>query len=115
MTTRKLRWGILGVAKINERLLPAFGKATLAELRAIAKRSLDKAQTAARAAGIPKAHGSYEALLDDPEIDEVYIPLPNHLHFEWTHKAAERGKHALAEKLMGPTASEAARLSVLCR
>ena len=67
--SKKLRWGILGVAKINDRLLPAFAKAANAELVGIASRSLDKAQAAAKAAGIPKAFGSYEALLDDPAID----------------------------------------------
>jgi xylose dehydrogenase (NAD/NADP) len=76
----KLRWGILGVAKINDRLIPGFKKANNAELRAIASRSIEKARSAAKAAGIPVAHGSYEALLDDPSIDAVYIPLPNHLH-----------------------------------
>ena len=74
----KLRWGILGVAKINDRLLPAFAKAANAELRAIASRSLDKAQAAAKAAGIPQAYGSYEALLDDPNIDAVYNPAAQH-------------------------------------
>src|SRR2546423_15625273 len=84
--SKKLRWGILGVANINNRLLPSFGRARNLELYAIASRSLDKAQGAAKAAGIPKAHGSYEALLDDPAIDIVYNPLPNHLHAEWTRK-----------------------------
>ena len=114
-TTGKLRWGILGVAKINERLLPAFAKARNAEVRAIASRSRDKAQAAARAAGIPVAHGSYEALLDDPTIDAVYNPLPNTLHDEWTRKAAERGKHILCEKPLCPTAAEAQKLVSFCR
>jgi predicted dehydrogenase len=111
----KLRWGILGVAKINERLLPAFAKAANAELRAIASRSLEKAKAAAAAARIPVAYGSYEALLDDPAIDAVYIPLPNTLHAEWTHKAAERGKHVLCEKPLTPTAAEAIELVTFCR
>jgi predicted dehydrogenase len=111
----KLRWGILGVAKINERLLPSFARARNLELTGIASRSLDKAQQAARAAGIPKAYGSYEALLDDPAIDIVYIPLPNHLHAEWTRKAAERGKHVMCEKPLTPTANEAAELVAFCR
>src|SRR5262245_60978524 len=113
-TTRKLRWGILGVARINERLLPGFAKAANVELRAIASRSLDKAQGAAKAAGIPRAYGSYEALLDDPEIDAVYNPLPNTLHAEWTRKAAERGKHVLCEKPLTPTAAEAYELVAYC-
>ena len=115
MTTKKLRWGILGVAKINERLLPGFAKAANVELRGIASRSLDKAQAAAKAAGIPHAYGSYEALLDDPAIDAVYNPLPNTLHAEWTRKAAERGKHVLCEKPLAPTAAEAQEVVAFCR
>jgi len=115
MAKDKLRWGILGVALINERVRPAFAKAANAELRAIASRSLDKAQQAAAAAGIPTAHGSYEALLDDPNIDAVYIPLPNTLHAEWTRKAAQRGKHILCEKPLTPTAAAAKELVEFCR
>jgi len=111
----KLRWGILGVAAINNRILPSFLKAKNAELRAIASRSLAKAQAAARAAGIPAAHGSYVALLEDPTIDAVYNPLPNSLHDEWTRKAAERGKHVWCEKPLCPTAAEAVRLIDFCK
>jgi predicted dehydrogenase len=111
----RLRWGILGVANINNRLLPAFTKSNNAELRAIASRSLDKAQAAAKAAGIPVAHGSYEALLDDPTVDAVYNPLPNTLHAEWTKKAAERGKHVLCEKPLCPTAAEAQDVVDFCK
>jgi xylose dehydrogenase (NAD/NADP) len=113
--SKKLRWGILGVAKINDRLLPAFAKAANAELVGIASRSLDKAKAAAKAAGIPRAFGSYEALLDDPAIDAIYIPLPNTLHDEWTRKAAERGKHVLCEKPLTPTAREAESLVAFCQ
>lgn len=113
--TKKLRWGILGVARINDRLLPAFAQAANAELRAIASRSLDRAQAATKAAGIPTAHGSYEALLDDPAIDAIYIPLPNSLHAEWTLKAAEHGKHVLCEKPLAGTAAEAQRMADFCR
>src|SRR4051794_3172064 len=115
MTIKKLRWGILGVAKINERLLPAFAKATNVDLVGIASRSRAKAEDAARQAGIPKAFGSYEALLDDPDIDAVYNPLPNTLHDEWTRKAAERGKHVLCEKPLTPTAKEAEALVAFCQ
>jgi predicted dehydrogenase len=111
----KLRWGILGVAQINDRILPSFPRARNAELRAIASRSLDKAKAAAQAAGIPVAHGSYEALLDDPMIDAVYNPLPNSLHTEWTRKAAQRGKHVLCEKPLCPTAAEAQALIDFCK
>jgi predicted dehydrogenase len=113
--SRKLRWGILGVARINERLLPGFAQAEYADLVAIASRSLDRAQGAARAARVPKAYGSYEAILDDPNIDAVYIPLPNNLHGEWTRRAAERGKHVLCEKPLAPSASEAREIVDFCR
>jgi predicted dehydrogenase len=113
--TNRLRWGILGVARINDRLLPAFARAANADLRALASRSLDKARAAAAAAGLATAYGSYEALLDDPAIDAVYNPLPNSLHAEWTMKAAERGKHVLCEKPLAPTAAEARRVVEFCR
>jgi predicted dehydrogenase len=115
MPTDKLRWGILGVAKINERLLPAFAVAANADLVAIASRSAERAKAAAETAGIPTAHGSYEALLADPAVDAVYIPLPNTLHDEWTRRAADAGKHVLCEKPLCPTADEAAALVAHCR
>jgi predicted dehydrogenase len=115
MARDKLRWGILGVAAINERLRPAFAKAGNAELRAIASRSLGRAQEAARTGGIPMAYGSYDELLADPAIDAVYLPLPNSLHAEWTRRAAQRGKHVLCEKPLAPTAVEAQALVELCR
>jgi predicted dehydrogenase len=114
-TAAKLRWGILGVARINERLLPAFRRAAHAELRAIASRTPDRARASADAHHIPAAHGSYEALLADPDIDAVYIPLPNTLHAEWTRRAAGHGKHVLCEKPLTPTAEEARELVDFCR
>src|SRR6202011_4548884 len=113
-TTTKLRWGILGTAHINGRLLPAFRNAAHADLRAIASRSADRAKAAAAAANIAVAHASYEALLEDPEIDAVYIPLPNTLHAEGTRRGAERGKHILCEKPLTPTAAEARELVAFC-
>jgi predicted dehydrogenase len=110
-----LRWGILGVAAINDRLTPAFQASRTADLRAIASRSLEKARTYAAANGIPTAYGSYDQLLADPAIDAVYIPLPNHLHDEWTRKAADRGKHVLCEKPLTVTAPEAEALVAYCR
>jgi predicted dehydrogenase len=113
-TMSKIRWGILGVAKINNRLLPSFRRIARGELRAIASRDQAKADHAAREAHIPLAYGSYEALLADPEIDAVYIPLPNTLHDEWTRKAADAGKHILCEKPLTPTAPEAEALIAYC-
>ena len=112
---KKIRWGILGVAKINDRLIPAFAKSSLGELAAIASRDLGKAQAAARAAGIPAAHGSYEALLADPSLDAVYVPLPNTLHGEWVRAAADAGKHVLCEKPLTPTAPGAEELAAHCQ
>ena len=77
---------------------------------AIASRDLAKAKEAAAALGIPKAYGSYEELLADPNIDAIYNPLPNHLHVPWTMKAAEAGKHVLCEKPLSLTVAEAKTL-----
>jgi D-xylose 1-dehydrogenase (NADP+, D-xylono-1,5-lactone-forming) len=115
MTLPKLRWGILGVAGINRRLIPAFKASTTASLDAIASRSLDKAAAAATADGIAKPYGSYEALLADPDIDAVYNPLPNILHDEWTRKAADAGKHILCEKPLTCDAASSAALIAYCR
>jgi len=93
-----LRWGILGVARINRALLPPLRASSRNTLAAIASRDLARAQEAAREGEIPQAYGSYEALLADPGIDVVYIPLPNDLHAEWTVRAARAGKHVLCEK-----------------
>jgi len=109
-----VRWGILGVAKINDRLLPAFKQMSIGRLTAIASRSLERARTAADRAEIEFAYGSYEALLADPNVDAVYIPLPNHLHDEWTRRAADAGKHVLCEKALTPTATQAEKLIAYC-
>jgi D-xylose 1-dehydrogenase (NADP+, D-xylono-1,5-lactone-forming) len=115
VTGRQLRWGVLGVAKINNRLKPAFQAAKTVKLQAIASRSLERSREAARDFGFEAAYGSYEELLSDPNVDAVYIPLPNSMHAEWTMKAAERGKHVLCEKPLCPTAAEAADLVAYCR
>lgn len=115
MTHPPIRWGILGVAGINQRLIPAFHSSTTATLAAIASRSLDKAQAAAQADGIPTAYGSYDELLADPSIDAVYNPLPNHLHDEWTRKAADAGKHVLCEKPLTLDAASAEQLVAYTR
>jgi len=108
---RKLRWGVLGVANIAVvKVIPAMQRGERSEIVAIASRDLAKAQQAARKLGIPKAYGSYEELLADPEIDAIYNPLPNHLHVPWSIKAAEAGKHVLCEKPIGLSAEEAKQL-----
>jgi predicted dehydrogenase len=106
-----IRWGILGTASIaRRRLIPALH--TSLRNVAVAVASRDPAQAAAFAAetGIARSFGSYQALLDDREIDAVYIPLPNHLHLEWSVKALEAGKHVLCEKPIGLAADEARTL-----
>jgi predicted dehydrogenase len=95
----KVRWGILGVAKIaTDKVIPAMQRGTSSEVVAIASRDGEKARQAAAQLGIPKAYGSYEELLADPSIEAVYNPLPNHLHLAWSAKAARAGKHVLCEK-----------------
>jgi predicted dehydrogenase len=107
----KVRWGILGAAKIAvEKVVPAMQRSESVEIAAIASRDLEKAQRTAQALGIEKAYGSYEELLADSNIEAVYNPLPNHLHVLWTIKAAEAGKHVLCEKPIGMNADEARKL-----
>jgi predicted dehydrogenase len=111
VAVKPVRWGILSTAKIGlERVLPGMKKSAWCELRAIASRDAGKARAAADALGIPVAHGSYEALLADPEIEAVYNPLPNHLHVPMTLAAAAAGKHVLCEKPIALTAAEAEAL-----
>jgi predicted dehydrogenase len=108
---RKVKWGILGAAKIaRQRVIPGMQKSGLCEVTAIASRDLAKGQTAASELGIPKAYGSYEEMLADPEIEAVYNPLPNHLHIPWSIRAAEAGKHVLCEKPIGMNAAEVRQL-----
>lgn len=114
-SVRTLRWGVLGVARVLNRLRPAFHASPTATPLAIASRCPEKARTAARDHGFERAYGSYEELLSDPHVDAVYIPLPNALHPEWTIKAAERGKHVLCEKPLCPTAAEAKDVVAYCR
>ena len=92
-----IRWGIIGTAKINGKLL-AGAKASGVAVTAVSSRDAAKAQAYAAEVGVARAHGSYEALLADPEVDAVYISLPNHLHHPWTMKALAAGKHVLCEK-----------------
>ncbi len=108
---KKVRWGVLGVARIaTVKVIPAMQHGELSEVTAIASRDLSKAQTAARELGIAKAYGSHEEMLADPEIDAIYNPLPNHLHVPWSIRAAEAGKHVLCEKPIGLSAAEAREL-----
>ena len=107
----KVRWGVLSTALIGTaKVIPAMQQGEYCEITTIASRSLDKAQAVARQLGIPKAYGSYEELLADPEVDAVYNPLPNHLHVPWSIKAIEAAKHVLCEKPIGLTSAEGQEL-----
>ena len=106
-----LRWGILGTARIaTKKVIPGLKLGVWTRVAAIASRDQARADAAARDLDIPKAYGSYEALLADPDIDVVYIPLPNHLHVPWTIRAAEAGKHVVCEKPIALSADEARTL-----
>ncbi|MGZ8630309.1 MAG: Gfo/Idh/MocA family protein [Actinomycetota bacterium] len=110
-----LRWGIVSPAKIGrQKVIPAIQRAQRCEVVAIASRDAGRARSAADALDIPRSHGSYEALLADPDVDAVYIPLPNHLHAEWTVAAARAGKHVLCEKPLALTAADAERMIGAC-
>lgn len=106
-----IRWGVLGTARIaSKKVIPAMQHGRFSRVDAIASREASKAQETAQELGIARAHGSYEALLADPDIDAVYIPLPNHMHVDWTTRAADAGKHVLCEKPIGLTAADVTRL-----
>src|SRR5450759_888225 len=107
----KVRWGILGAARIaSEKIIPAIAAGSTGVVVAIASRSLDKARAAAARFAIPRAFGSYEELLADPEIDAIYNPLPNHLHVPWTVRALGAGKHVLCAKPIAVDAGQASQL-----
>ncbi|MGO4547807.1 Gfo/Idh/MocA family protein [Paenibacillus sp. 2TAB23] len=112
MTTKKLKWGIMGCAGIAKRaVIPGLHLSELSEVSAIASRDEENAKRTAEELNIPTAYGSYEALLADDAIDVIYIPLPNHLHREWAIRAAEAGKHILCEKPLALTEKEAAEMA----
>ena len=96
-------------------MIPAIHAAVGNEIVAIASRNLERAREVARQLHIERAYGSYEALLDDADVDAVYIPLPNSLHAEWTIRAANAGKHVLCEKPLARTAADAERMAAACR
>ena len=90
---QRLRWGVLGVARIaTNKVIPAMQRGSLTEVVAIASRDRGKADAVAQTLGIQRAFGLYDALIADSDVEAVYIPLPNHLHAEWTTRAAEAGK-----------------------
>jgi predicted dehydrogenase len=107
----KIRWGVLSTARIGTNyVIPAMQQGTYSEVSAIASRAQERADSVAQKFGIGKAYGSYEQLLADPDVDAMYIPLPNDLHVPWSIKALEAGKHVLCEKPIALNADQAQTL-----
>jgi len=106
-----IRWGVLGAAAIaTQRTMPALNAAPSATLLALASRDAAKGRAAAESLGVPRLYVGYDELLADPDIDAVYVPLPNRLHFEWSVRALEAGKHVLCEKPLCLTAADVQQL-----
>jgi len=101
-----LRWGLLSTARINRKIIPAIHASRRSKLVAVSSRDDNKSRQYAAEWGIPISFGSYEAMLASPEIDAVYVSLPNHLHAEWTINALQAGKHVLCEKPLALTLEE---------
>ncbi|MBM4438443.1 MAG: Gfo/Idh/MocA family oxidoreductase, partial [Actinobacteria bacterium] len=112
----RIRWGVLSTAKIaRNRLIPAIQASRNGALAAVASRELDRARACAQEFAIPRAHGSYQELLDDPDVDAVYVPLPTSLHHEWTLRAAAAGKHVLCDKPLAADVRQAQEMVDACR
>jgi D-xylose 1-dehydrogenase (NADP+, D-xylono-1,5-lactone-forming) len=106
-----VRWGLLSTAAINEQILTGARASDRVTVTTVASRTTERAQSYATANGIPRAHGSYAALIDDPEVDAIYISTPNDSHVDWTIRALEAGKHVLVEK---PFSRHAAQVEEAC-
>lgn len=107
----KIRWGIISTARIGiNRVIPAIQQAHNCEVTAICSRNIDTAKVAADKLNIPKAYGGYEDLINDPDIDAIYNPLPNHLHADWSIQCAEASKAVLCEKPLAIDADEAQKM-----
>ncbi len=115
MTDKKVRWGLLSTARINERLMEPIRNEVRSELVAVASRDRKKAEDYARHWKIPRAYGSYEQLLADGDIDAIYVSLPNGLHTEWSVKCADAGKHVLCEKPLVLTVAEVDQMEQAAR
>jgi xylose dehydrogenase (NAD/NADP) len=102
-----MRWGLLSTANINRAILEGARRTDEATVVAVASRDRSRAEQYAREHGLERAHGSYEALLEDPEVDAVYVSLPNSLHVPWAVRALEAGKHVLCEKPLTRRPAEA--------
>ena len=112
----KVNWGILGCAGVAKAVvIPGIKLSKNGRALAIASRSLDKADTFAKQFGIERAYASYEELLDDQDVQAIYIPLPNSMHQEWTLRAAQKGKHVLCEKPLACNAEQAKQMVQACK
>ncbi|CAL8969536.1 dTDP-3,4-didehydro-2,6-dideoxy-alpha-D-glucose 3-reductase [Propionicimonas sp. T2.31MG-18] len=109
-TTDKVRWGVLGVSWVNQLTLPGMTTADNAELVAIASFDDDRAREESARWGAQRWYRGFDALLADPDVEAVYLPLPNTKHSEWTIRALEAGKHVLCEKPLTPSSAEIERL-----
>jgi predicted dehydrogenase len=116
MSTEPVRWGVLGCASIaTAKVIPAMQQSPLCDVMAIASRDPSRAATTAEQLGIARHYGSYDSLLADPDVEAVYIPLPNHLHATWTLRAAASGKHVLCEKPLALSSAQATEMITGCR
>jgi D-xylose 1-dehydrogenase (NADP+, D-xylono-1,5-lactone-forming) len=109
------QWGVLGTGRIAQKFIRSLGASETVAVVAIASRERERAEAAARELGVPRSYGSYEALLADPEVQGVYVALPNHLHAPWSIAAARAGKHVLCEKPLSPTLAEAEAMFAAAR
>jgi predicted dehydrogenase len=113
--SQTIRWGILGTARIATKVAGAINATDGAEVAAVASRSAERAAGWAEEHGIGRSYGDYQALLDDDELDAIYIPLPPSMHAQWTIRAAEAGKHVICEKPIAISATQAAEMAAACR
>ena len=111
MLAPPLRWGLLGTARINRSVIPAIRASARSQLVGVASRSAERAALYAGEWQIPVPYASYDAMLADPQIDAVYIPLPNHLHVDWTLNAIAAGKHVLCEKPLALQTTDVDRIA----
>jgi xylose dehydrogenase (NAD/NADP) len=109
LSAEPVRWGVLSTARINDAVIRGARKSDRVDVLAVASRDQARADAYARRNGYPRAYGTYDALLDDPDIEAVYISLPNSLHVEWSIRALDAGKHVLCEKPLDRSPEEVQR------
>lgn len=112
---KPVRWGIMSTANISITVVEAIHQSPNSRVVAVASRELSRAQAWADKYKVPKAYGSYEELLQDEEINAIYIPLPTAFHHEWTLKSARAGKHVLCEKPFARSLAEAVEMVRVCK